>query len=153
MPWTLDDYPASMKNLNEVTKKKAIDIANAMVDEGYEDGRAIPIAIDQAKEWKENSTKDEIEDYRKHGKPTQRSKEGKKYDSNPERMEEGEEVVKHNDGWAVKSSGSDRASEVFDTKKDAIKRAKEIAKNKGTSLTIYKQDGSVEDEQSFNDNN
>lgn len=153
MPWTLDDYPASMKNLNEVTKKKAIDIANAMVDEGYEDGRAIPIAIDQAKEWKENATKDEIEDYRKHGKPTQRSKEGKKYDSNPERMEEGEEVVKHNDGWAVKSSGSDRASEVFDTKKDAIKRAKEIAKNKGTSLTIYKQDGSVEDEQSFNDNN
>ncbi|WP_087974460.1 DUF2188 domain-containing protein [Oceanobacillus rekensis] len=153
MPWTLDDYPSSMKNLNEVTKKKAIDIANAMVDEGYKEGQAIPIAIEQAKEWRGNAGKDEIEDYRRHGKPTQRSKKGKKYDSNPERMEEGEEVVTHDDGWAVKSSGSDRASEVFDNKKDAINRAKEIAKNKGTSLTIYKQDGSVEDEQSLDNNN
>ncbi|WP_010651838.1 DUF2188 domain-containing protein [Oceanobacillus massiliensis] len=151
MPWDMNDYPASMKNLNEVTKKKAIDIANAMLDEGYEEGRAIPIAIDQAKEWKENASSDEIEDYRKHGKPTQRSKEGKKYKSNPERLEEGEEVVGHEDGWAVKSSGSDRASEVFDNKQDAISRAKEIAKNKGTSLTIYKKDGSVQDKQSFDE--
>ncbi|MGJ9459494.1 DUF2188 domain-containing protein [Oceanobacillus sp. CF4.6] len=150
MPWTLNDYPTSMKNLNEVKKKKAIDIANAMVDEGYEEGRAIPIAIEQAKEWHENASKDEIDDYRKHGKPTKRSKEGKKYDSNPERMEEGEEVVIHEDGWAVKSSGSERASEVFDNKEEAIKRAREIAENKGTSLSIYKQDGSVQDEQSFN---
>ncbi|MFC4024778.1 DUF2188 domain-containing protein [Oceanobacillus longus] len=150
MPWNLNDYPTSMKNLNEVKKKKAIDIANAMVDEGYEEGRAIPIAIEQAKEWYENASKDEIDDYRKHGKPTQRSKEGKKYDSNPERIKEAEEVVIHEDGWAVKSSGSDRATEVFDKKDEAIKRAREIAENKGTSLTIYKQDGSVQDEQSFN---
>ncbi|WP_067726422.1 DUF2188 domain-containing protein [Oceanobacillus damuensis] len=150
MPWTMDDYPSSMKNLNEVTKKKAIDIANAMVDEGYEEGRAIPIAIEQAKEWRENASQDEVNDYKQHGKPTQRSKEGKKYESNPERMEEGEEVVAHANGWAVKSSGSQRASEVFDNKDEAIKRAREIAKNKGTSLTIYKQDGSVQDEQSYN---
>jgi len=38
-----------MENLNDVTKKKAIDIANSMVGEGYDEGRAIPIAIDQAK--------------------------------------------------------------------------------------------------------
>ena len=151
MPWTLNDYPSSMKNLNEVTRKKAIDIANSMVDEGYEDDRAIPIAITQAKEWRENAEKDEIEDYKKHGKPTERSKEGKKYDSNPERLEEGEQVIAHEDGWAVQSSGAKRASEVFDKKDEAVKLAKEIAKNKGTSLTIYKQDGTVQDKQTFHE--
>ncbi|WP_249871402.1 DUF2188 domain-containing protein [Oceanobacillus saliphilus] len=150
MPWTMDDYPSSMKNLNEVTKKKAIDIANAMVDEGYEEGRAIPIAIEQAKEWRENASNDEVSDYKQQGKPTQRSKEGRKYQSNPERLEEGQEVVAHEDGWAVKSSGAKRASEVFANKDEAMKRAREIAKNKGSSLTIYKQDGSVQNKQSYN---
>jgi len=49
MPWTLNDYPDSMKNLTNITRKKAIDIANAMTKEGYDDNRAIPIAIEQAK--------------------------------------------------------------------------------------------------------
>ncbi|WP_149473251.1 DUF2188 domain-containing protein [Oceanobacillus polygoni] len=151
MPWTLDDYPSSMKNLNEVTRKKAIDIANSMVDDGYSDDRAIPIAITQAKEWRENAEKEEIDDYKMHGKPTMRSKEGKKYSSNPERLEEGEQVIAHENGWAVKSSGAERANEVFDKKDEAVKRAKEIAKNKGTTLTIYKQDGTVQDKQTFHE--
>lgn len=49
MPWNMKDFPASMKNLDKLTRKKAIDIANALLDEGYPDNRAIPIAIDQAK--------------------------------------------------------------------------------------------------------
>ncbi len=52
MPWSMKDYPQSLKNLEEPVKKKAIEIANAMIDEGYEEGRAIPIATSQAKEWK-----------------------------------------------------------------------------------------------------
>lgn len=52
MPWSMKDYPQSLKNLEEPVRKKAIEIANAMVDEGYEEGRAIPIATSQAKEWK-----------------------------------------------------------------------------------------------------
>lgn len=151
MPWNMDDYPSSMKNLGEVTRKKAIDIANAMIDEGYDEGRAIPIAIDQAKEWKENASDKELKEYEKEGDPTERSEEGRKYESNPERMEEGELVISHEDGWAVKSSGAERASQVFDSKKEAIDRGKEIASNKGTALTVYKKDGSVEDELDFSD--
>lgn len=49
MPWNMKDFPASMKNLDKLTRKKAIDIANALLDEGYPDNRAIPIAIDQKK--------------------------------------------------------------------------------------------------------
>lgn len=57
MPWTKKDYPDAMKNLDKKVRDKAIDIANALLEEGYEDGRAIPIAIDKAKEWAKNHDK------------------------------------------------------------------------------------------------
>ncbi|SDR04337.1 DUF2188 domain-containing protein [Virgibacillus salinus] len=149
MPWTLNNYPSSMKNLNHVTKKKAIDIANSMIDEGYEEGQAIPIAMEQAKEWRQNADEDEVDSYEKNGNTIERSEEGKKYESNPERLEEAEHVIAHNDGWAVKSSNAQRASDVFDNKNDAVERAREIANNKGTSLKIYKQDGSIQENHSY----
>ncbi len=49
MPWTMEDYPASFQSLDKVIRKKALEIANKMVQEGYEEGRAIPIAINQIK--------------------------------------------------------------------------------------------------------
>ncbi|AJH22842.1 hypothetical protein XM40_02195 [Bacillus velezensis] len=72
MPWSMKDYPQSLKNLEEPVKKKAIEIANAMVDEGYEEGRAIPIATSQAKEWKKNASKEEIDQLMKHEDETKR---------------------------------------------------------------------------------
>ncbi|MGE7759854.1 hypothetical protein [Peribacillus sp. NPDC097895] len=51
MPWNNNDYPDSMKNLDKDVREKAIEIANAMLEEGYEDGKAIPIAIDRAKKF------------------------------------------------------------------------------------------------------
>lgn len=72
MPWSMKDYPQSLKNLEEPVKKKAIEIANAMVDEGYEEGRAIPIATSQAKEWKENASKEDIDQLMKHDDETKR---------------------------------------------------------------------------------
>lgn len=149
MPWTLNDYPSSMKNLEHVTKKKAIDIANSMIDEGYKEDRAIPIATEQAKEWYQNATKDEIKKYEASGQPTKRSKEGQEQENNPERLEEGEQVVSHADGWAVKSKNGKQPSYVFKNKHEAIKRAKEIAENKGTSLTVFKKDGTVQEKQSY----
>lgn len=51
MPWRSDDYPASMKNLSPRVRRKAIDIANALLDDGMDDGLAIRIAIARAKDW------------------------------------------------------------------------------------------------------
>ena len=45
MPWNEKDYPASMKNLDEIVRKKAIDIGNKLVKEGYKDESAIPMNI------------------------------------------------------------------------------------------------------------
>ncbi|WP_040983503.1 DUF2188 domain-containing protein [Oceanobacillus jeddahense] len=151
MVWTMNDYPSSMKNLEKPVRKKAIDIANSMLDDGYMEERAIPIAIEQAKEWYENADKEEIQSYEKAGKPTQRSKEGKERTNNPERLEEGEQVYKHEDGWAIASSGSSQASEVVDTKDEAVKRAIEIAKNKGTFLKVYQADGTLEETRKYHD--
>jgi len=42
-----------MSHLPELVREKAIDIANALLAEGYEEGRAIRIAIAQARRWAE----------------------------------------------------------------------------------------------------
>jgi uncharacterized protein YoaH (UPF0181 family) len=54
MPWNKDNYPVSMKNLTEPVRNKAVEIANALLDQGYEEGRAIAIATAQAEEWAAN---------------------------------------------------------------------------------------------------
>jgi uncharacterized protein YdaT len=42
-----------MRNLPQAVRSKAIEIANALLEEGYDDGSAIRIAIAKAKEWAE----------------------------------------------------------------------------------------------------
>ena len=51
MPWDETRYPPSMRNLAPEVRSKAIEIANALLDEGYDEGKAIRIAIAKAKEW------------------------------------------------------------------------------------------------------
>ncbi|MEC1679365.1 DUF2188 domain-containing protein [Bacillus mojavensis] len=143
MPWSMKDYPASLKNLEKPVKKKAIEIANAMIDEGYEDGRAIPIATSKAKEWVENASKKEIDDFLKHDDETERDEEAND-DARPELMNKAEHVIKHKNGWAVKADDAKRVSEIKDTKTEAIERAKEIAEHKGTDVIAHLADGSVQ---------
>lgn len=143
MPWSMKDYPASLKNLEKPVKKKAIEIANAMIDEGYEDGRAIPIATSKAKEWAENASKKEIDDFLKHDDETERDEEAND-DARPELMNKAEHVIKHKNGWAVKAEDAKRVSEIKETKTEAIERAKEIAEHKGTDVIVHLADGSVQ---------
>ena len=51
MPWTPQRYPLSMSHLPAPVRRKAIEIANALLVEGMEEGKAIRIAIAKAKEW------------------------------------------------------------------------------------------------------
>lgn len=57
MPWNEDNYPASMKNLTVEVRRKAIEIANALLEEDYEEGKAIAIATAKAETWAENRGK------------------------------------------------------------------------------------------------
>lgn len=51
MPWNEVYYPASMRNLPPAVRRKAIEIANALLETGHPEGQAIRIAIAQAKRW------------------------------------------------------------------------------------------------------
>ncbi|WP_050616754.1 DUF2188 domain-containing protein [Bacillus testis] len=114
MPWNNHDYPPSMKNLDSDVRKKAIEIANALLDEGYEEGRAIPIATEKAKEY-----------VAKH---------------NPHK--ERYEVKPHEDGWQVIKEGAERASFVTESKEKALDRARELSDKYDTAVVTYKEDGS-----------
>jgi uncharacterized protein YdaT len=51
VPWNDDDYPVSMRHLSVPARLKAIEIANALLAEGMDEGKAIRIAISKSKEW------------------------------------------------------------------------------------------------------
>ena len=51
MPWTAQRYPVSMRGLPESVRLKAIEMANALLAEGMDEGRAIRIAIAKARQW------------------------------------------------------------------------------------------------------
>lgn len=53
------------------------------------------------------------------------------------------EVIKHPDGWAVKSSGAARAGRVFSNKRDAEQWAKKIVGKGGGEVHVYDRDGRI----------
>ena len=53
MPWSDSHFPRSMASLPPLVRAKAIEIANALLERGYDEGTAIRIAIAQAKRWAE----------------------------------------------------------------------------------------------------
>lgn len=51
MPWNSGYFPASMQNLSEAARCKAIEIANALLAQGMDEGKAIRIAIAKSTAW------------------------------------------------------------------------------------------------------
>lgn len=52
-------------------------------------------------------------------------------------------VTKHKDGWQVKGAGNSKATAVVDTQAEAIKIAREIAKNQESELVIHGANGRI----------
>ena len=142
MPWTEKNYPNSMKNLKPIVRKKAIDILNAMIEEGYEEDNAIPISISQAKKWAEDATVSDKKDLKK--------KDVTKHKDNPQntssRLQNRNVLVKYDNEnlkWIVMTEGAKRADSIHETKREAIKRAKEIANNKKVQVKTYTKEESI----------
>ncbi len=51
MPWYNGDYPPSYKNQPKKIRDKAVEIANALLDEGSEEGVAIATGLKKAREF------------------------------------------------------------------------------------------------------
>jgi hypothetical protein len=57
-------------------------------------------------------------------------------------------VVPHDDGWAVRGAGSQRATSVHDTQQQAIDAGREIARNQGSELLVHGRDGRIRERDS-----
>lgn len=62
------------------------------------------------------------------------------------------EVRRHENGWAVQRVGTERASVILGTKKEALHEARALARSHTPSrLTVYKLDGTVSDTTEYDD--
>ena len=141
MPWTKNDYPVSMKNLPTEVREKAIDIANALLEErDMDEGIAIATAISRAKDWAANRGK-EIESTSDDSKTTDVKEHG-----------EDRYVIPYEGKWAVRSESSDRVEKIFEHKLEAVKYGRSAARKSNASLTIQKKSGRVQQRISYNPN-
>lgn len=117
MPWNKQDYPASFKNLSPAVRDKAIEIANALLEEDYEEGRAISIAMTKAREY--------VNDQDGH--------------------RTNYIVKQRDDDWAFMKEHGKRAIFVENTKQHLLEKAKPYVNEHNGILKIYHEDGSLED--------
>jgi hypothetical protein len=52
-------------------------------------------------------------------------------------------------GWAVRNSGSIRASRLFDTQSEAVEFGRKAAKKEATEIFIHRRDGTVQSRSSY----
>lgn len=139
MPWDKTDYPVSFKNFEPLLRKKAIEIGNALLAEGYPEDRAIPIAISQSKKWLKEATEQEKEAFSKENYPKKDDKHSGE-PINQDLLDNDVLVFYKEDKWFVQTKGAEKAADSFGTKEEAVKRAKEIAENKESKVLTFKQD-------------
>ena len=137
MPWTTRNYPVSWKNFEPLLRKKAIDIANAMIKDGYTEEQAIPIATAQAKKWFEDADPAELKTLKYKDVTKHKAKPG----PSGARLMDDNVLVTYNKAekhWVVKSETALSADSTHRTKAEAVKRAKEIVAKRGTKVIAKK---------------
>jgi hypothetical protein len=60
-----------------------------------------------------------------------------------------EHVIPLGNGWVVKNSDTDKFTVISDSKTEAVKIARQIAKQKGLELVIHAKDGSIQEQVSY----
>jgi hypothetical protein len=58
-------------------------------------------------------------------------------------------VVPHPDGWAIKGAGSERATKVVETQREAIGIARGVAQNQGSEMLIHGENGRIRERNSY----
>ncbi len=57
-------------------------------------------------------------------------------------------VVPHNGSWAVRGAGNSKVTKEFDTQREAIDYARNIARNQESELLIHGQNGQIRERDS-----
>ncbi len=58
-------------------------------------------------------------------------------------------VVPTENGWGIRGEGNSRLTKVTPTKAEALKIARDIARNQGTELFIHGRNGKIQDRDSY----
>jgi uncharacterized protein YdaT len=58
-------------------------------------------------------------------------------------------VVPHENGWAVRREGAERASTVTRTKEQAIDHARDIAQRERGEVIIHRENGTIQEERTY----
>ena len=133
-------FPDSMKNLPEAVRNKAIEIANALLEEKHMDeGIAIATGISRAKDWAAN-----------HGLQPEAA-EGRSRKTDVKKHGEDRFVSPHDNKWGVKKEKG-KKEEIFNTKREAVEQAEKEAGEANASVTIQGKHGKIEKRKSFNPN-
>lgn len=117
MVWTTRNSPQPMKQLPDRIRRKALDIANALLAQGYQDRRATYIAVSMAREWAE------------HGRGLR---------------ERNVHVLPHDSGWSVCRAGDLQTQCLFLDKGCALSFAVELARAEGVVVIAHDESGAVE---------
>ena len=64
-------------------------------------------------------------------------------------MAKTQHVVPQGGRWAVRGAGSQRATRVTSTQREALTVAREIARRQGTDVVIHGRDGRIRDKDSY----
>lgn len=62
-------------------------------------------------------------------------------------------VIPSSAGWAVRKFGAERASKIFDTKAKAVQYGRELSKSEQTELYIHKNNGMIQNRNSYSKKN
>jgi hypothetical protein len=126
MSYSTIKYPASFGVLKPEIRRKAIEIANTLIDEGFDPQKAEVIAIANSRELARNfnSTHAHVADCTIH-------------------------VIPHVNGWAIISPDASKFFAVYESKKDAMIRARSYAKCVKFKLFVHSQEGYIEDCENF----
>ena len=61
----------------------------------------------------------------------------------------GQHVVPRDSKWAVRRTGSNRVTRRFDTQREAIDAARELARKQGTEVFIHGRDGRIRERDTY----
>lgn len=64
-------------------------------------------------------------------------------------MAKNQHVVKIDNRWGVKGEGNSRLTSIHNTQKQAISKARSIAKNQKVEVIIHGKDGKIRDKDSY----
>lgn len=64
-------------------------------------------------------------------------------------MSKNQHVVPAGDDWGIRGEGNSRLTARFDTQREAISAAREIAQNQNSELFIHRQNGQIRERNSY----